>query len=314
MAGWVERAGLASYESLYISVSESDALLSCAGRIHAERVRGGKTLVVCLGGRPGSQTDDHREFDQALAILGTDLLFLDEPVSEGLPLSKSLRDQGGDEQKLLRALEEVRQKTLPRHVYLPLGVGGLLPHRVAHEVGLRVFTGITACDVFLYEERPAAFIPGTARLRLAQIGASLPPGAWQVRGALLLRTLWGLQRAPYLAPLLRSWSERVSAGFVVGRQWAVSRTWRPQKAFGPRLQPVFQEMSSSAREVPFVFKSRFRSLFGSRRRFGSALKGYTRSLGRGGEAERYWLVLPERLTAGVALSAIPESPAAREQA
>jgi hypothetical protein len=307
LAGVVERAGLVSYDSLYVSVSDSDAALSCPGRMLAERAPGATTLVVCLGERPAARTSEAQELEAAYALLGVDLLFLSQESLEGEPLSASLRAPGAEAQDLARVLEEVRQKTQPRHVYLPLGVGGLLSHRIAHETALRVFSVVGSCDVFFYEERPLAFIAGATRLRLAQIGASLPPGAWEVKGAPLLSTLWGLQRAPHLARRFTNWGERASSAVAIFRQWTVSRTWRPQKAFGPRLQPVLQEVTDSARQVPFTFASRFSSLFGSRRRFESALRTYSRSLGRVDAMERYWLVLPERPMAGAAFAPLGES-------
>jgi len=204
-----------------------------------------------------------------------------------------------DEECVVQAahlLDEIAQRTRSRHVYLPLGVGGHIDHRLTHDAGLRVYQASTARDVFLYEERPYAFVPGAVRVRLGELGAWLPPAAAGVpEGSTLARFLLGLSTAPYLRAHAHGLRERIGISRRAARQWRQARAWRPHKALGPRLQPVLQDPVSAADpEVESLLSSAAATSCGSAARLSRLGAAYGRSLSGDPGRERYWLLLPQR--------------------
>jgi hypothetical protein len=301
---------------VYVSAVDTGVALSCAGRLLAERARGESALVVCVGTPSPDDSAEGSEFQAAMGRLRADSFFWGDAPQPEPPLSESLSGRATCPEdrlfKLAAGLDDIRRRTRPRHVYLPLGVGGTLAERAIHEAGLQVFGGGGTRDVFFYEERPVALIPGAVRLRLAQIAASLPPGASRVRGASLLRILLGFQRAPYLRGRLRKWSERFRTALALTRQWESSRAWRPQRAFGLRLQPLLQEVDPDAREMATVFASRFPRVFGTAERLALATARYSRSLGHEAPMERYWLLLPQRENLGAVVRGLSTAAEGRD--
>src|SRR5512139_941575 len=76
-------------------------------------------------------------------------------------------------------------------VEAPLGRGASGEHILTYEASVRAFATEAGRNLFLYEERPEAFVPGAVRTRLALLGARLPPGAARAAArAGLLRHLW----------------------------------------------------------------------------------------------------------------------------
>jgi hypothetical protein len=301
-------SALERYESCYVARNGETIPFSCAGRLAAERSRGLRVLVVSVGGPA-----DDPEVDSALERLGADVLCWGIPWPEAqVPLSESLpsrpRASEAWEQELRPFLEEVWRRARPKRVYLPLGVAGDAEDRAIHDVALQVFRSLETRDLFLYEERPAALLGGAVRMRLAQIGASLPPAASRVGGASLPATVLSFGRAPHLAKRMPGWSERLRAAGTVSREWLLSRRWQPQRAFGPRLQPILQEVVGAGEGVSALLPRLVASAYGSERKLLASSLRYARSLGHGQAVERYWLVLPER----EALGAIPGAPRSGE--
>jgi hypothetical protein len=288
-------ASLGRYDSCYIATEDATIPISCPARLLSERARGLRIVIVCVGGPRG--TGDAGELDAVMDRLGCDYLFggvlpgPPGPLSASLPLSARGSDE--EHQTLAVFLEAIRRQARPRRLYLPLGLGGLLSDRALLEVGLLIFSTDTR-DIFLYEEKPAALIPGAVRLRLAQIGASLPPGASFLPRASPLLLLIGFQRAPHLAGRLVGFGERLRTTLTLAREWAATRAWQPQRAFGPRVQPIIQETTPGASEITELLGDRIPSLFGSARRMAAAMRRHARSLGQDHSSERYWLLLPER--------------------
>jgi hypothetical protein len=183
-----------------------------------------------------------------------------------------------------RVLDEIGQRSRARHVYLPLGVGGHVDHRVAHDAGVRAYLGSPSRDVFFYEERPFADLPGAVRLRLGELGASLPPGAHHVPASSSLpRFLFRFGTASFLAEHGHRWSERLQCMGPAVRRWRQARAWRPSKALGPRLQPILQDATPDADAL----RKAARALAGD------AACGQRGSVASHGP-ERYWLLLPQR--------------------
>src|SRR5262249_52036863 len=167
--------------------------------------------------------------------------------------------------------------------------------RLSHEACLRGFQSGEGRNVFLYEERPEAFVRGAVRVRLGQLGARLPPAAAQAADrARLASFLWRFHLAPSLRGDLKGWPERLRSTGLAARLWRQARAWHPQKGFGPRLQPVVQPTEPAlipgARQLEATLASAGAGRAASRVARLSA--AYARRLGGGEHAERLWLLLP----------------------
>ena len=103
---------------------------------------------------------------------------------------------------------------------------------IAYEAALRAFASEAGRNLFLYEERPEAFVPGAVRTRLALLGARLPPGAAKLAdGASVVRHLWRIGEPERLRgeadPARARGSPRAS------RPGAGTASRRPGTRFGP---------------------------------------------------------------------------------
>ena len=292
------------YDCLYVAPETPHALLSCAARIAAEIGRGRKVLVASLF---GPSQEGVRPSAAALGRIGVDV------YEAGLPgarersvlyhscVGRAFSRDPGDDACLERAaglLNEVGRKTRARHVLIPLAVGGHIDHRLAHEAAVRCFDAQAERDVLLYEDRPAAFVPGAVRIRLAQLGARLPPAARAATRSGLLRFLFRLHTAPDMQ--LGGLAERFRFTTLAFREWSAAAGWDPRRALGLRMQPVLQEGEGGAASL--------RELLGDDVRFDRYERRaaqYGKHLGGGASAERYWLRLPSRDEG--ALATLPSS-------
>src|SRR6266571_3854722 len=164
------------YDCLFVSPHADDVALSCPGRLLWERDRGSRCLVLALF----ESADVSSEVATALRRLGVDYLAAGLPparrrLAADAPFGEvgfGRRDEDEDWlAQAVRLLAEVGPRIKPRHVYAPLGVGGHIDHRLAHEAALRAFASEAGRNVFFYEERPASGGwpgPGTRSARSAR--------------------------------------------------------------------------------------------------------------------------------------------------
>lgn len=297
------------YEALYVSPHEHDVLVSCPGRMLSERAQGLRVLVVIAFSRPGRGG----VAENALEKLGFHVLRLGlPPAPERNAFYNSYtrttferhleadRVQAG----LVERLTELALQTKARHVYLPLGADGHVDHRICHEAGLRALHDATGRNVFLYEERPQALLPGAIRMRLGALGARLPPAAADVRDdASLTRVAVSFNLAPFLAAERLGLVERARVTGRVAAGYRAARAWNPVRAFGLRLQPVLETMEAGEFEgllhVLWSAEPRIAGLFGSRAHLTRDAGRYAKRLGGRAYVERYWLLLPPRDEAGL---------------
>jgi len=284
-------------DAVFVSAHEGEASLSCAARLDAERRRGRCTMVVALFRGPGEEAEPGA-VSMGLADAASRL-----PGHAALPVAVFGGEAAQDECLLeSRAiLGEVFRRTQARQIYLPLGVGGHVDHRIAHEAGVEALPTQSGLDVFFYEERPDALVPGAVRMRLGQMGVRLPPGALKVtREGGLARLLLCSQRVPHRREPCRGLSERLTLTRLLAREWWSTRVWQPQRAFGLRLQPMVQEAPSleAVRESARVFHARRGAAPRTLRRLLAWSGDYARLLGGRDWVERYWLMLPLREDAG----------------
>ncbi len=288
---------------VYLSPHAETAALSCAGGMLANRERGKRVLIVTLFGG---------EADVAPAGAGPTARIGADRLAIGLPEARLRNPAHGrsetslfgrlpeDDEVLAHLchwLGEMGRRIQPRHVYAPLGVFGHVDHRLAHEAASATFETGAGRDVFFYEERPWALRKGTVRVRLAQLGARLPPAVTApLDGGGLLPLLTGVLADPFVGRHHASVWDALRCAGRLARQWREARSWRPHKAFGLRLQPVLQEMSEAAvrligdgcQDLPGA------SPFGTRARLETLARRHAGSLGCAGPTERYWLRLPDR--------------------
>jgi hypothetical protein len=285
-------ARLGPCDAVFVSAHEGEAALSCAARIDAERRRGRRVLVLTLFRAP------HEEAEPEGVSLGLADAASREAGQGGL--AEAIYGTGAHDESVAEAahlLDEVFRRTQARQIYLPLGVGSHVDHRIAHEAGLRALPPQAGLDIFFYEERPEALVPGAVRMRLGQLGARLPPGAAKVaREGGLARFLLRSQRLPHRRESWGGLTERMLLTRLAARAWWDARVWQPLRAFGVRLQPVVQEAESleAVKETARRFDARRGAPHRALDRLLALSAHYARRLGGRDWMERYWLLLPAR--------------------
>jgi LmbE family N-acetylglucosaminyl deacetylase len=289
-------------DSLYLSPHAEDVPLACPARLAADAAAGRRALLlVAFGAAPEG------EAAAVLSRMGAEVFTAAlAPAAVRDPAFRSYRALAGSSRPedagvvdaLATLLASMLRRLKPRDLYLPLAVGGHVDHRLAHEAALQVVTAGAGRDVFLYEERPEAFVRGAVRIRLAQLGAVLPPaGEGAADAAGLLRYLLGFHVAPALRGDLAGLRERLRGAQLAARQWREARRWQPRRALGLRLQPSLFAPGSSLLEPARELRDAFLPAAAARTpaRFTRLAKAYARRIGAGEAAERCWLLLPPRV-------------------
>jgi LmbE family N-acetylglucosaminyl deacetylase len=289
------------FDSLFVSPHGDDVALACPARVLGEARRGRRVLVLALFEAAGGDTAAAR----AVRELGA------QYAAAGLPAAPARRARQATRSKVTGrrpedddvALEAARlltaagSRTQAVHVYAPLGLGTSADHGLTHEVAVRAFAGEVGRNFFLYEERPEAFVPGAVRVRLALLGARLPPGAAAPARAGALRHLSRVSEPGRLRGEAGGLGARLAAIAAAHRRLRQARPWNPLRAFGPRLQPVVhvadEEVHALARAIaeallPKDGRGRPRAA----RRFDKRAAAEAKRLGGVYHAERLWLFLP----------------------
>ncbi len=298
----VPLADLGRYDALYVSPHADDAALSCACRLLGERARAQRVLVLVLFESEAGTTVAEllaRGADVTLAGLGPAARRRPGAPFRSLGFERSGEDADAFE-AVVRVLADVAARVRARQIYVPLAVGAHIDHRLAHEAALQVLVDEPGRNLFLYEERPEAFAPGAVRVRLGLVAARLPPGANDAaQRAGLVRYLLRVNAAPAARGDLRGFVDRFRSLGAAAGEWRATRAWNPQKAFGPRLQPVVHPAEAGvaplAEELWASLVPTRRSRARASERFKNAALAYARkvAVGAGNDhAERYWLVLP----------------------
>lgn len=293
---------LTRYDCLFISPHADDIAFSSPARLFWEVQRGQRVLVLALFETPEASSAGAAAAERLGADFAAAGLAPARHRSSGASFGTlAFERRADDEEWLVRAarlLAEVGPRVRARQVYAPLGVGGHIDHRLTHEAALRAFMSGDGRNVYLYEERPEALVPGAVRVRLGLLGARLPPAAAEAPDrAGLTRYLLNVHVAPSLRGDLRGITDRLRSSGGAAREWRMARVWNPQKAFGPRLQPVVH--AADAQALPAVHDAVLtllppdaRGRARRARRFEALSAAYARRLGAPGHAERFWLLLP----------------------
>ena len=288
--------------ALFLVPHAPDAALSFPLRLASEREQGRVLVAVGFGG-----VTESSGWGQRFDSWGCEWLTLNLPAAtERDPACASLRGavfaphapepELGVE--LARRLEDLLRAARPASVYLPLAVGEHVDHRICYAAGLRAARLLEGTNVFLYEERPQALWPGAVRMRLGALGARLPPAVRLPREAGVLQGWLRQPFASWLPCVPSRLPDRLRCLVSFARRRREAGRWRPQKALGPRLQPVLQaehpaglELAAGARGH-WLSESPRSGWTDARLRHWS--ERHARRADGPGRAERYWLVLPEK--------------------
>jgi hypothetical protein len=182
----------------------------------------------------------------------------------------------------------------PRHVMAPLGLMGApqsLDYFQTFRSALSVGPGR---DLLFFEERPHCLVAEAVRLRLAGLGVRLPP-ATVLRsprryGAFALRLISGLGVPPIFGRL----GERARLSSSLKASFREASDWDPQRALGPKLQPVVEPWKEDDSEGLFALAEALgrAGQFGSRKAFGRRMARHAAGGGHRTPMERHWLSLP----------------------
>jgi hypothetical protein len=295
------RSDVGRFDSLFVSPRALDVPLSCPGRVRAEADRGRRVLVLALF-EPEDETGPGA---QAVGRLGATYLAAGLPDvtarrSGGslVPVTERSPDDGEAVVTAAHLLADVGPRTEAVHIHAPLGLGASVDYEVAYEASVRAFATGFGKNLFLYEERPEAFVPGAVRTRLALLGARLPPaGADGTPRVSLTRALWRANEPCALRGERRGLGARFAELARVRRRFRLARRWKPLRAFGPRLQPLVHSTDEETRELArdiacqLLVRDRKGRPRGGRR-FNKRASQATKTLGAVYHAERVWLFLP----------------------
>jgi LmbE family N-acetylglucosaminyl deacetylase len=303
-------AGPQSYHSLYVSPYPDDALFACVGRMLAERAEGHRVLVaVVFASQP-----EGTELEHALSQMGVVAGYLGLEGARQRSdyyrrYSAALFGRHPEDERVLSELttrlSDLVLQTRVRRIYFPLGAGSHVDHRLCHEAGARVFDELIGRDVYLYEERPEALLPGAIRMRLAELGARLPPAASEIHDdSSLLRVVSNFCAAAHVRQSVSSLSESLRCAQRLASRWRAARAWHPLRAYGVRLQPMIESPDDASTFGGLVLLSScanvVRCVYGGEQRLAASLRSYARRQGSFDYVERYWLMLPQRDAGGLA--------------
>jgi LmbE family N-acetylglucosaminyl deacetylase len=292
---------LGRYDCLFISPHADDVLLSCSGRMLWERDRGQRVLAVVIFATASSASRDGSDLDR----LGIDELRLELPAAPSRnPSYGSLAallmgghpDDARGRTELTEKLDEIVRATQARHIYLPLGVGGHVDHLIVHDAGTKGIPESPGREIFFYEDRPYAFLPGAIYIRLGQLGARLPPAAHLSLGSGVVQYLLRFQLSPYVRAHATGLSDRLRSHRAALRHWREARGWHPRRACGLRLQPIEHPLDAAslqvARELLQQAAQRLSLCTSDPRAKRGRRPATMPRLRRREETERYWLLLP----------------------
>lgn len=301
---------MAGVDLLVVSPHFDDAVLSCAGRMHAAVTSGRRVHVATVMSGPSTaQAERQREDRRALASLGVEastLGLLDAPFRHGFYRdfeSIVLRTHSADGAfgaAVSQALVDLCGQLQPAEIVLPLGVGTHIDHRWVHGSWPRL---AECASVLFYEDRPYAFVEGFLRLRLHQLDTRIvgdpPTDLAPLPWATLRRAmLHDLRNTHFVRTYLPPGRQRLRCALELTRQ--LRRVGMARPAVEPSLVLCPEVHRGDLRELDAVvdavarYGTQLRDLFGD-------CDGIRRAYGRHASrldpeavhAERYWRLVLE---------------------
>lgn len=292
---------LEQYDSLFVAPHGDDVMLACPARMQAEAEKRRRVLVIALFEPVAADT----KASQAARSLGADYVAAGLPSArerrgtrDSLRLAERLPEDEGVAIEAARLLSDTVPRTQAVHIFAPLGLGTSADHLLTYEASVRAFATEPGRNLFLYEERPEAFVPGAVRTRLALLGARLPPAAQRAaEQASLWRHLWQVTEPRRLRGEKAALRDDLAAVSAARRRYRDARPWNPLRAFGPRLQPILHVADEDAMRRASAIAEALLPPDGQGRprgaeRFNARAAAAAKKLGGVYHAERLWLFLP----------------------
>ena len=182
----------------------------------------------------------------------------------------------------------------PRHVMAPLGLLGAAQALDYFHTLRAVLNVDPGRDLLFFEERPHCLVAEAVPLRLAGLGARLPPASHlqspRRYGFFALRLLAGIGVPPIFGGL----RERSGLSSSLRPSFRDAADWDPQRALGPKLQPVIEPWSDGDSADVFALASELglEGRLGSKKAFRRRMTRHATGAGSKTPIERYWLSLP----------------------
>jgi len=168
------------YEKLYLSPHIDDVVFSCPASLISDHMAKTSVLVVTVFGQyPNVIAQQKRRQEESVAshkggydfILGE---FCDAPCRD--PRLRNFRGIFGEMASRDHALidnvsiwlKDIIDRSNPRTILAPLGVGRHIDHRLVHTAVKNILH--KSLDVWWYEDRPYAFADSATELRLRELG------------------------------------------------------------------------------------------------------------------------------------------------
>ncbi|MEO5762303.1 MAG: hypothetical protein ABIR28_08330 [Vicinamibacteria bacterium] len=267
------------FDSVVFADTARIAALSCFGRLKSERDAGRKALIVVLSDSSGGETISDLG-------LGTVRTFVDvEAEGNGASLDQRWRERFA---VMLRRLN-------PKRVMAPLGLMGS-PLALDYFKTLRAVMSVDkGRDLLFFEERPQCLVPEAVGLQLASRGVRLPPAS-SLRSprsyapfALKMMTGFGVP------PIFGTLRERSKLSRSLKPSFKEVADWDPQRALGPKLQPVIDSWKEGDTDDLFALAGQLgeEARLGTRPAFKRRMASHAASAGSRTPIERSWLSLPD---------------------
>jgi len=288
---------------LYISPHFDDVVFSCAGKI-LDDVRNGFRVVVATvfseGGRENT-ADYHRrnkENNLALEILkaeGINLGFLDAPHRHAyynsfrkIILERHPSDNADFVTKIGEALNELCDILNPSMVYVPLGVGTHIDHRLCFESAIKHLK----TPVLFYEDRPYCFASLAVEIRLKMLGVrtNLSPAPLDLAHQNDISFhLSSLSKIKYVEKYLPEGKERTKCYDIISKQF------KQKYNIAYLGSPEFHNSSTNDYEIANdainAYESQLADFVVNTESFQQQSKIYSQSLTQQQEfVERYWVL------------------------
>ncbi len=266
------------FDSIVFADRAATAALSCLSRLASARDAGQTALILPLGDAQGSAVIEARGLGQVRRV-------------DEVELENDLRS----DQPWRERIAVLVRRFGPTHVMAPIGLLGAAQSIDYFSVLRTALTVDKGRDLLFFEERPQCFVREAVGIRLAGLGARLPPATVLRSGrkyaTFAIRLVTGFGIPPIFGGIKDRW--RLSK--VVRPVFADAREWDPLRALGPKLQPVFEAWREKDTDELFALAAGLGESggFGSRKAFRRRLAGHAASAGKRAPFERYWLSLPE---------------------
>jgi LmbE family N-acetylglucosaminyl deacetylase len=291
---------------LFISPHLDDAVFSCAARILRESEAGAKVIVATVFSHVRPRSTGHGKYAsrraedrQGLRLLGAKPLWLglfDAPSRN--PFYNSFRQivletapGDWDQALVVRAkIDRLLDELTPDALYLPLGVGSHIDHRLVFEAGMAL---AACCPRYYYEDLPYALVRHSVHLRFQEIqampfGKDLPSEYMNCSEEARQRGfLKSFRAAPYVRRYLPAGEEKKHCEKQLCQKLAV--VLKPNLCLERETEIANAMDQNRILSALYAYRSQARPFLGSRKQLLEAAKKHARSSGfESWRTEHFW--------------------------